>query len=280
MHVSTTCLISSGAVSGPGLTPNRALFNTHLAIDYSGPHDLALLFIVLAIGVIVGQEPSNALREHFYQISGATISLKPILEQPSTVTIQALHLTSIYNAMGGNDLKSKTSMEMTWSLVTLVAYLFQTVYCDCACWGLTPKMVQRRCMLFWDLFIMDVWLHSKLTRITHLPSFSLDYIDCSYPMYGANTEPSSSFETWFFWFMAECVAEVAAHTLTTEVPSFATIIELDPKVHDFPLPEGFPTSPEDTVLLYIHCSFFAQAIIKHPINLLKSACALSFLAAY
>lgn len=95
--------------------------------DYSGPHDLALLFLVFAIGVLVGKEPSNAQGEHFHQIARAAISLQPVLEKPSIVTIQALHLMSIYNAMSGSDLRSETSMEMTWSLITLAAHLSQTV---------------------------------------------------------------------------------------------------------------------------------------------------------
>ena len=49
--------------------------------DYSGPHDLALLFVILAIGALVGDEPSNALGEHFHQVSRAAISLQPVLEK-------------------------------------------------------------------------------------------------------------------------------------------------------------------------------------------------------
>lgn len=95
--------------------------------DYSGPHDLALLFVVMAIGALVGHEPSKALGEHYHQISRVAISLQPVLEKPSIVTIQTLHLMSIYNAMSGSDLKSETNMEMTWSLVTLASHLSQTV---------------------------------------------------------------------------------------------------------------------------------------------------------
>lgn len=35
----------------------------------------------------------------------------------------------------------------------------------------------------------------------------------------------------------ECVAEVASRTLTAEAPSYATIMDLDRKVREFPLPE-------------------------------------------
>lgn len=112
--------------------------------DEYGPHDLALLFIVLAIGALVEPElPQNskhgqpstahatqstaAYAEHFHQIARAAITLQPVLEKPSIVTVQALHLMSIYNAMSGSDLTNDTSMEMTWSLLTLAAHLSQTV---------------------------------------------------------------------------------------------------------------------------------------------------------
>jgi hypothetical protein len=116
------------------------------ANDHGSPHDLSLLFMIFAIAALVepehehdrevkteNDEPSFtsasavARAEHFYHIARAAISLQPVLEQPSTVTIQTLHLMSIYNALSGNDLKNDTSMEMTWSLITLAAHLSQNV---------------------------------------------------------------------------------------------------------------------------------------------------------
>lgn len=293
----------------------------------SGPHDLALLFIVLAIGSLLSSPASsspntatanaNALGEHYHQISRAALALQPVLEKPSIVTIQALHLLSIYNAMSGSDLNSETSMEMTWSLVTLAAHLSQTIglHRDSARWGLSPKMVQRRRILFWDLFVADVWQSLNTGRP---PSFSMAYIDCSFPSYDEKPswdghdgdgsqkkekEPGSgggfgrAFEVWAFRFAAECVADVAARTLTAEAPTYSTIMELDRKVRDFPVPDGMRDDDEgadmagsfqrcllahikETILMYIHRSFFAQAIIEHPENPLKSTYAPSFLAAY
>lgn len=98
--------------------------------DYSGPHDLALLFLVFAVGALVDltQEPSSAEAEHYHQIARAAICLQPILEKPSLVTIQALHLFAIYNAMSKSDVVGRdTSMETTWSLITLAAQLSQSV---------------------------------------------------------------------------------------------------------------------------------------------------------
>jgi hypothetical protein len=132
--------------------------------EYSGPHDLALLFIILAVGSLVAPEadgpegtdagvassqdakqPSasttaaprttfsssqaeaQALGAHFHQLARAAVALQPVLEKPSLVTIQVLHLMSIYNAMSGSDMHSETSMELTWSLITLASHLSQTV---------------------------------------------------------------------------------------------------------------------------------------------------------
>lgn len=262
--------------------------------DYSSPHDLALLFIVFSVGALVQPEPSNAEAEHFHQLARAALTIQPVLEKPSIVTIQTLHLMSIYNAMSGSDLKSETSMEVTWSLITLASHLSQTIglHRDSARWGLSPKMVQRRRILFWDLFVADVWQSLNTGRP---PSFSLAYIDCSFPQY-ENKGFGSAFEVWQCRFAAECVAEVTSRTLTAEAPSYTTIMELDHKVREFPLPEGLSNAPKndlgasfqrcvldhikETVLMYIHRSFFAQAIIEQPLNPLKSVYAPSFLASY
>lgn len=47
----------------------------------------------------------------------------------------------------------------------------------------------------------------------------------------------SAVESWGYRFACECVAEVAARTLTAELPSYATVMELDRKVREFPIPE-------------------------------------------
>jgi hypothetical protein len=97
------------------------------AEDYTGPHDLALLFIIFAIASLVQPDPSPALGEHFHQVSRAALALQPVLEKPSIVTIQVLRIMSIYNAMSGMDFESETRMETTWSLITLASHLSQTV---------------------------------------------------------------------------------------------------------------------------------------------------------
>jgi hypothetical protein len=100
--------------------------------EYNGPHDLALLFSIFALGCALDVSlPTRAAEiegEHFNQLALAALCLQPVLEKPSLVTIQTLHIVSIYHAMLGNDVSGgESSMEFTWSLVNLAAHLAQTV---------------------------------------------------------------------------------------------------------------------------------------------------------
>ncbi|KAJ7082281.1 hypothetical protein B0H15DRAFT_739822, partial [Mycena belliarum] len=192
----------------------------------------------------------------------------------------------------------ETSMELTWSLITLAAHLSQTIglYRDSARWGLSAKMVQWRRILFWDIFVAEVWTSLDTGRP---PTFSLAYIDCSFSSYeDPKARDGRAMAT--FRFAAECVAEVTSCTLTAEAPSYATIMELDCKVREFPPPplddvvrcgvganlqlcvlnHISTTSARLVSLMYIHRSFFAQAIIEQPVNPLKSTYVPSFLAVY
>lgn len=62
------------------------------------------------------------------------------------------------------------------------------------------------------------------------------------------TFPTNTFtvSTWQCRFAAECVAEVTSRTLTAEAPTYATIMELDKKVREFPLPEEMASGDSKT----------------------------------
>ena len=102
------------------------------AHEYNGPHDLSLLLMIFAVGALVdlNLEPFNKEADHYYQLAKAAITLQSVFEKPELVTIQALHLMSIYNAMHQPDDRqdeAETSMEMSWSLIRLCHQLAQTV---------------------------------------------------------------------------------------------------------------------------------------------------------
>ncbi|CCM02638.1 uncharacterized protein FIBRA_04742 [Fibroporia radiculosa] len=279
--------------------------------DYGGPHDLALLLFVFAIGARVDfdWEPHNADKEaeHYGQLGRAAIGLQSVWATPGVTTIQALHLSSINDAMGGNG-PGEISMEMSWGTISLAAAVSQSIglHRDCARWNLPEDVVNRRRAAFWNIFAADAWQSLGSGRP---PAFSREYIDCKFPrpqtILGEEAD-ESAFNTFFVRFAYDCVAEVVAKTLTPEPPSYETIMELDRRVRDVQIsPEAIALvegldSPDDidpppvftsmesfvkshsreVVLLFIHRSFFAQAIIDYPQNPARSEYAHSYLAAY
>lgn len=98
--------------------------------EYGGCHSLALIFLIFAVGALVDpdMEPYNAEGVHYVHLGRAALCLESILERPSLITIQALHLLSIYHSMtGGEPGKNDTSMETSWGFLALAAQLSQTV---------------------------------------------------------------------------------------------------------------------------------------------------------
>lgn len=123
---------------------------------------------------------------------------------------------------------------------------------------------------------------------------------------------------WKYEFSKEVLSSLTELTLTAESPQYQTVLDLDRKVRGKTLPKhlnvfmssedqrytpstymrgcllaqyrtvGEPTlslwymllDPSWEALLYIHRSFFAQALLDHPDNPLKSPYAPSLLAAY
>ncbi|KIM50872.1 hypothetical protein SCLCIDRAFT_751043 [Scleroderma citrinum Foug A] len=285
-------------------------YHTSIPTD-DKPHQLALLFLVFAIGALVdlNQALGNTEAEHFHHVARAAMCLRSIIEKPSFETIQALHLLSIYNALSGNELAGQeTSMETTWSLVSLAAHLSHTLGLrkhlwtqrqsaeltkflsdrDSARWDLHPKEVERRRVLSWDLFVLDSWNSLDAGRP---PVFNEADVDCKYPQNPTEhdrdeTGKQQLHKSWDLRFARECVAEVSARTLITDSPSYSTIMELDRKPQNKGssvaelLGRFVMSNAREAILLYIHRSYFSQAIIENPDNPSKSTYANSFIAAY
>ncbi|PCH44571.1 hypothetical protein WOLCODRAFT_26864 [Wolfiporia cocos MD-104 SS10] len=279
-------------------------------VDYSGPHDLALVFFIFAIGALVDfdQEPYNSEAEHYDQLARAAFCLKPAWAKPGLTTIQALHLSSIYCGMARNELgPGDTNMEMTWGLLVMAAQISHSIglHRDSARWELPEALVNRRRLLFWNIFVADSWQSLTTGRP---PAFHRSFVDCQYPQgtfFTQSSETQHDFGDWFMHFAYECVSEVAMKTLGAEPPSYETIMELDRHVRAFPVPPEALTVVEDltppadsdppvlptsmqffvishcreVLMLYIHRGFFAQAILDCPENPVRSAYAHSFLSA-
>lgn len=110
------------------------------------------------------------------------------------------------------------------------------------CWLLILQFLLSFRMFASRFALFSHYLSSTVTfpAFTHLPFHFSRTCTLAHPQ----TNPCFPDELWQFKFAAEVVAEVTARTLTAEAPTYATIMELDRKVREFPLPESM-TSPSN-----------------------------------
>ncbi|KAH8997101.1 hypothetical protein EDB86DRAFT_2803568, partial [Lactarius hatsudake] len=282
--------------------------------ECSGPHDLALLFSVFALRSVTDSSLPNSTAEsegkHYHQLALAALCQQPVLVKPSLVTIQTLHISTIYGAMLGGDVSGgESTLESAWSLVAIACYLAQTVLLtsttldrDPARWESDPRIVQRRRLVFWNLFLADSW-HALVTG--RPPSFNRAFIDCKFPQEDVppNLDPvGGGIFRSRFRFRFEGPAEIVARTLTATPPRYSTIQELDLRIHEFRVPpetlqaiRGGPgvdprsvpvpasmtafllSNIPDVFLLYLHRNFFIQALIEDPEDPSRGQYAPSFL---
>ncbi|PPQ64700.1 hypothetical protein CVT24_008327 [Panaeolus cyanescens] len=267
------------------------------------PHKLAVMYLVFALGALVDLtlDPYNKEADTYYQLSRASLSLRSVFDSPEIATVQAVVLMASYHGMAGR----RYTMDSSWSLTSLGAKLAQSfgLHRDSAKWNMDAKTVQRRRSLFWELFSAEHFYSLALGRP---PSIRLSYVDCELPdddeaTVDADGKVLVGYYRWKYEFTKEVFAPAIEHTLTAEAPQYQTILELDRKVREKTLPahlnvfmnmddENLTPSNymrkcilgqyRSVTLLYLHRSFFAQAMLDHPSNPLKSPYSPSFLAAY
>ncbi|KAJ7129786.1 fungal-specific transcription factor domain-containing protein [Mycena epipterygia] len=267
------------------------------------PHRMAVLFMLFALGALVDLtlEPQSAESDRYYHASRASLALRSVFDSPEMATVQAILLMATYHNMGGRNY----TMESSWSLMCLGSKLAQSLglHRDSARWNMDPKTVNRRRFLFWELFSAELFQSIALGRP---PSIRLSYVDCEFPAYenptlDENGNPQVSYYEWKYTFARDVFSIITERTLTAEAPTYETVLELDRLVRAKTLPaylnvflgrEDENCTPSiymrgcllgqfrSVALVYIHRTFFAQAMLDHPVNPLRSPYAPSFLAAY
>ncbi|KAJ8523464.1 hypothetical protein ONZ45_g55 [Pleurotus djamor] len=275
----------------------------HVPVTPVSPHRLAALFMVFSLGALVDLTlpPDSAEAQEYYHLARAALSLRSMFDSPEINTVQALLLMAAFHTTGNR----RYTTDGAWLILSLTSKLAQSMglHRDSARWNLDPKTIQRRRQLFWEIFTADLFHSLALGRP---PSIRMSYVDCEYPQdetekVGENGEVLIGFYHWKYDFTKDVFSAMTELTLTAEPPSYQTILELDRKVRERRVPPHLQAyvGPDDTTwtplsymrgylltqfraitLLYIHRSFFAQAMLDHPINPLRSPFAPSFLAAY
>ncbi|KAJ7689582.1 fungal-specific transcription factor domain-containing protein [Mycena rosella] len=270
------------------------------------PHALATLFFVLALGALLDLRlpPYNTEAERFYGAGRAALGLRAAYDSPLVDTVRAIGLMATYHSLAGKSY----SRDSAWCLMSLAAKLAQSIglHRDSARWHMDPKTVQKRRTLFWDVFTADV---SHSLALGRPPVIHLSYVDCEYPEDEECTLTELGEIRPGFWrskyhFARDIWMALAETTLTAKVPGYATVLELDRRVRELSVPDsfkpyatradgeeeyyssaaslrGFYASQYRTItMIYLHRSFFAQAMLDFPANPLRSPFATSFLTAY
>ncbi|KAF7355229.1 Zn(2)-C6 fungal-type domain-containing protein [Mycena sanguinolenta] len=244
---------------------------------------------------------NNAESDRYYHASRAALALRSVFDSPEMATVQAVLLMGAYHNMGGRSY----TMESSWSLICLGSKLAQSLglHRDSARWNMDPKTVNQRRALFWELFSAELFQSVALGRP---PSIRLSYVDCEFPTpedqtLDENGNPRIGYYEWKYTFGRDVFSVITERTLTAESPTYETVLELDRLVRAKTLPaylnvflgrEDENCTPSvymrgcllgqyrSIALLYIHRTFFARAMLDHPVNPLRSPYAPSFLAAY
>ena len=74
---------------------------------------------------------------------------------------------------------------------------------------------------------------------------SLSVPECAFRRLILGLHTRRAVNSWGCRFAVQCVAEVAARALAAEPPTYATILELDRKVREFPIPPEVVALLED-----------------------------------
>ncbi|EGO01060.1 hypothetical protein SERLA73DRAFT_51188 [Serpula lacrymans var. lacrymans S7.3] len=263
-----------------------------------GPHDLALLFIVLAIGALVDftLPPYNAEGQLYYRLARSALCLQPVLTNRSIVTVKALHLMSIYNGMSGLE----SNLENSYSLLNFAGQIALQIgsHKDPSLWGFEGREAYDRRVSFWNLFAGTLWQSLVTGRP---PVIMPDFIHCQYPteideITFQEGEVPLGFGAWSFRYTVECLAPVVQVTQAVKPPSYQSILELDRKIREFDVPRSQNTAHleqtskemqawvrshyRELTLLFLHRGFFAQAMTDYPSDPMRSPLGQSFLAAY
>ncbi|KNZ81115.1 hypothetical protein J132_03107 [Termitomyces sp. J132] len=263
-----------------------------------GPHDLALLLIVLGIGTLVDLNlpPYSLEAQHYYRLSQSAVALQPVLREQSVVTIKVLHLMSIYNGMSGKE----SNLELSYALLDLASQVAVRVYIDPSLWGFSDKEAYDRRVYFWNLMAGVLWQSLVTGRP---PSLLTTYIDCRLPTTAEEDlfqqdEVPLGFGRWGFQVSVDCLIPLVKTTLAVKSPPYQAILKLDQeiratvKVHEIDISS---TSDDRTatsmavyvrshyqalLLMFLHRGFFAQAMSDSALDLSQSPHGESVFTAY
>ncbi|KZP04069.1 hypothetical protein FIBSPDRAFT_923431 [Athelia psychrophila] len=268
----------------------------YLVATEISPHKISVLYSIFALGCLVDLTiPAMADEgDRYHHCARAALALRSIFDSPMVETVQAILVMSSYCSIS----TQRYSRESVWMLSSLGCKVAQSVNRDPARWNMDLATAERRRILFWEMYSVD--MHHSLA-LGRPPAIGLSYVDCALPQAGSDSDPEGQFWKWKYEFNKNIFGSVLELTIGAKSPDYKTILELDRKVREMPLPPalnfylgregdgdasmnihfkgGYLAMVRTITMLYIHKTYFARALVDHPTNPLCSPYATSFLAA-
>ncbi|KZP31694.1 hypothetical protein FIBSPDRAFT_775692 [Athelia psychrophila] len=271
------------------------------------PHKLSVIFIVLASGAVFDNPAfASTLAHQYCVLSRACLSLKSVVREANIASVQAVYMNMWFLHTTSHD----NSNEERWLLQGTCVKIAQIIGLqrDSAGWNMDEDEVQRRRVLWWEIYTYDAWSSVKTGRP---PSINLQYTDCRYPKDHdpvtviSNDAKELSFQAWKFRFSVSGLTPIMHYFFGVRKSSYAELLELDKKIRQVSPPDhlkapmnlaqtnrSWSSDPRKAMqqftilaviesnLLYIHRSYFARAIHEEPLNPLKHKYAPSVMASY
>ncbi|EJD44866.1 hypothetical protein AURDEDRAFT_166048 [Auricularia subglabra TFB-10046 SS5] len=267
-------------------------------------HDLGVLFMILAIGCMVdlNRPPYNTDASNYYQLARVALGLDSVIDRPSIQAVRAIHMMSTFLQMCDHSNSATTC----YSLLGLNAQLCQSLglHRDDTPWNLSEPEQQRRRHVFWEVASYDSWTSLAFGRP---PSFTLAHVDAKIATENDKSQNSegiwqSSFRHWIHTFTQQVLLKVMDQAFGVAPLTYTTVLRLDRLVREHPISDGLRIANAGQIepgistvvllqrhtvfaltqelLMILHRGFFANAVMEHPEDPLKSKYAQSVLVAF
>ncbi|KAJ3844566.1 hypothetical protein EV361DRAFT_194264 [Lentinula raphanica] len=255
-------------------------------IQELSPRRLALLLMVLSIGSLVdlNKPLGNLYGEAYHHLARASVCEIPLMEEPDFDTLHALFFMIWYHLIFSDN---KKAVGYAWNLMGFVAKLAQGLglHREGSRVKRIPEEHEKRRFVFWELLNLDCRMSLSLGRP---PSICLAHVDVKPPSFTAPglhvPRGEMIYHEWKNKFFIDCLSPILETIVSVNTLPYQKTIELDKKVHDFPIPEilkedyGITAGPStrflamqralvstgrDIALLQLHRRPFMQ-LLNHP----------------
>ncbi|KAI0048106.1 hypothetical protein FA95DRAFT_1595332 [Auriscalpium vulgare] len=264
------------------LEPVYQSVDIHACLSTLHAHSVSVFFMVLALGSLF--DPYTLAAEQYHALGRAAFVLEPIVRGATCASSQALLLMLhfLYNT-------DRSGTERAWVLMGVTAKVAQMIGLqrDSAGWNLDREEVQRRRTMFWVFYTWDAWTSIINGRP---PALNLGHSDCRFPddLDPLTKEDGSlelGFHAWNFRYSAACVSIAVQRAFAVQPMDYPSLLHLDKRIRMFPIPSHLQSPGKnvtkswnkdpsramqqycvlgecEAILLYIHRSYFAQALCE------------------